>query len=562
MAVRERDGKPIEEILSAKEQRVFWELATGATDEEIADRLDLAITTVRYHVRNSVRRMEVADREALVALGAGAAPQLESEADVEPSPSGEGLQAAARETGGSRSRGLPVWLLPVVVVVAVGAGFAGGIASGWLLDNDGSSGAPASEGEEAVAATVAAAAGTDVEATGIAVPTEPPPTERPPAVPTRPAPTQRPTAAATITPMATTATPAARESTPVIPEPGGDRPRVVFWGKVPIGYQVYVRNRTVNIVRFFDERFGIRVPGLSIHVGENDIALLEATRETLGEGWHVGLARYRDGHLFLHMDEKEAAIERLYFQAIQEHLAGEAPWGPWWLSEGAGVYARYLYREWLGESFAGDLHIARWRTSFEASPLRALEGGSPGDPKTFDTNGLMVASLAVHWLVEGAGEDSLVEYYRAIGESGDWRVAFERTFGRPFEEVYAGFAEYRAEVAGQRREVRGIIFGPDGGRLRDALLHVAAQQPGSNSTQYGPVEATGEFTVHIPDGSYTLAVVCPGYTVIGWYAGEGGFTRDEGEAVLVTVEGDPVWGIEITLPAPLEELSSACGASG
>lgn len=558
MAVRERDGKPLEEILSAKEQRVFRELATGATDEQIADRLDLAITTVRYHVRNSVRRMEVADREALAALGAGAEPLVQPEPELEPAPERDGVQAAARETGGSRSRGLPVWLLPVVVVVAVGAGFAGGIASSWFLDDNGEPDAPARQGEETVAATVAAAAGTDVEATGIAVPTEPPPTERPPTVPTRPAPTQRPTAAATRA-AATTASPTASETTPVVAERGGDSPRIVFWGEVPIGYQVYVRDRTTDIVQFFEERFGVRVPDLSIHVGENDIALLNATRETLGEGWHVGLARYRDGHLFLHMDEKEAAIERLYFQAIQEHLAGEAPWGPWWLSEGAGAFARYLYREWTGEQgLEASLHIARWRTSFEASPLRAFEGGSPGDAKQFDTNALMVASLAMHWLVEEAGEDSLVAYYRAIGESGDWREAFERTFRLPFEEVYEGFAEYRAEVAGQRREVRGIIFGPDGDRLRDALLHVAAQQPGSNSTQYGPVEATGEFTVHIPDGSYTLAVVCPGYTVIGWYAGASGFTQDEGEAVEVVVEGEAVFGIEIRLPAPPEELSSAC----
>ena len=87
------------------------------------------------------------------------------------------------------------------------------------------------------------------------------------------------------------------------------------------------------------------------------------------------------------------------------------------------------------------------------------------------------------------------------------------------------------------------------------------------SAQYGPVDATGEFTVHIPDGSYRLAVVCPGFTIVGWYAGAGGFTQDEGEAVLVVV-GDPVWGlargrsIEITLPAPLKELSSACKARG
>lgn len=551
MALRERDGKPLEEILSAGEQRVFRELATGATDEEISERLDLGIATVRYHIRNSVRRMEVADREGLVALGAGAEPQVEPELEVEPRREAEGTrQPAGRQTEGRRAQGLPLWLLPVVVVLAVGAGFAGGIASGWLLGDDGEPGAPAREGEETVAATVAATAASNVEATGTAVPTEPPPTEQPTAAATRPA----ATAAA-----ATPATPAASETTPTTVEPGGDSPRIVFWGEVPIGYQIYVRDRTADVVRFFEQRFGVRVPGLSVHVGENDVALLEATRETLGEGWYVGLARYRDGLLFLHVDEKETAIERLYFQAIQEHLAGESPWGPWWLSEGAGVYAGYLYREWTGEQgLAGSLHIARWRTSFDESPLRAFEGGSPADAKEFDTTPLMVASLAVHWLVERAGGDSLVAYYEAIGESGDWREAFERTFGLPFEEVYTGFAEYRAEVAGPRRQVGGIIFGPDGDRLRDALLHVGAERVGAQSTDYGPVEATGEFTVYIPDGTYRLAVVCPGFTTIGWYGGASGFTRDEGEAVQVAVEGDTVFGIEIRLPAPLGELSSAC----
>ncbi|MXX19430.1 MAG: helix-turn-helix transcriptional regulator, partial [Dehalococcoidia bacterium] len=69
VAVRERDGKPLEEVLSAAEQRVFRELLTGASDEAIAERLDLGIATIRYHIRNSVRKMEVGDREELIALG-------------------------------------------------------------------------------------------------------------------------------------------------------------------------------------------------------------------------------------------------------------------------------------------------------------------------------------------------------------------------------------------------------------------------------------------------------------------------------------------------------------
>jgi hypothetical protein len=337
----------------------------------------------------------------------------------------------------------------------------------------------------------------------------------------------------------------------------------VFWGEVPTGFQIYVRHRTINVVRFFEGQFGVRVPGLSIHVGEDEAALLDATRETLGEGWSVGLARYRDGLLFLHMDKKEAAIERLYFRAIQEHLAGKGPWGPWWLTEGAAAYAHYLYREWNGEgTVESDLGLARWGTSFEARPLSALEWGSPGDAKEFDTTRLMVASLAVSWLVEGAGEDSLVAYYRAIGESGDWRVAFERTFGLPFEEVYGRFAAYRAEVAGRRRTVHGRILAPESEALQGRTLHIGARRPGSDHTDYAQVDDSGRFEVYVPDGTYALAVVCPSYVTVGWYGGESGFTRDEAEAKEVVVAGGAVSGIVITLPALPEELSGACETPG
>ncbi len=530
MAVRERDGKPLEEILSAAERRVFEHLKAGATDEEIAELLDLGITTVRYHIRNSVRRMEVADREALLALA------------EEPEPEAEGTQAAGRQTAGRGRLALPVWLLPVVVVLAVGAGFAGGIAGGWFLGDQEDPAGPAKEVAGTVAATVAAAGGADVEATGTATP------------PAEPPPTERPTAAATPTPMA---------ATPVGAERGDGSPRIVFWGKVPTGFQIFVRNRTTNVVRFFERQFGVRVPGLSIHVGEDESALLDATRETLGEGWSVGLARYRDGLLFLHMDEKEAAIERLYFQAIQEHLAGKGPWGPWWLTEGAAVYAHYLYREWNGEgTVEDDLGLARWYASFEASPLSAFEGGSPADAKEFGTRPVMVASLAVGWLVEGAGEDSLVAYYRAIGESGDWETAFERTFGLPFEEVYGRFADYRAEVAGQRRTVQGRIVAPEGESLQGRTLHIGASRPGTNQTHYGVVDDSGRFEVYIPDGTYILALVCPSFVTFGWYGGESGFTRDEAEATEVVVAGGLVAGIEITLPALPEDLSGACGSGG
>ena len=540
MAVRQRDGKPLEEILSAAERQVFEQLKAGATDEEISERMDLGIATVRYHVRNSIRKMEVADREALLALESG--PGTESTA----------ASASGAEVQGRPGGRQPRWLLAAVLIVAAGAGFGGGLASGWFRGDDGAPVAPAEGARGADETGEATPAGAGVDATRTATPTPPPSTQ------------QGTAAAATPTPAATpTATPITRDATPVGVERGDGAPRVVFWGEVPTGYRVYVHNRTAEVVQFFEERFQVRVPGLTIHVGADAPALLEATREALGETWHVGLARYREGLLFIDVEARTWAIDTLYFQAIQEQLAGQQEWGPWWLSEGAAVYGNYLFRDWRGHgTVEDDLRLARWHTSFDDRALKDFEGGSPTASRVFGTTPQMVAAVAVSWLVEGAGEDSLVAYYRAIGESGDWRAAFESTFGLPFEEVYAGFAAYRAEVAGPRRTVQGRILALESESLQGRTLHIGARRHGSDSIDYGVVDDRGRFELYIPDGTYALAVVCPGFVTIGWHGGESGFTRDEGEATEVVVAGGIVTGIVIALPAPPEELSGACETSG
>ena len=159
------------------------------------------------------------------------------------------------------------------------------------------------------------------------------------------------------------------------------------------------------------------------------------------------------------------------------------------------------------------------------------------------------------------GEDALVEYYRALPNSGSWEEAFELTFGLTVADAYQGFAAHRAEVVVQRWYVRALVLGPDGEPLQDQRLLVEAisEDESESESDYGRLD--GRFTLQVPDGGYWLNVTvdCPAaFEVLGWYEEASGFTTDEGEATLVVVDGEDIEGIVFKLPAWPDELVPEC----
>jgi DNA-binding NarL/FixJ family response regulator len=60
-AVPDRDGEPIE-TLTFREQEVLAQVATGASDKEIADRLSISVHTVKSHMRNILGKLHVNSR--------------------------------------------------------------------------------------------------------------------------------------------------------------------------------------------------------------------------------------------------------------------------------------------------------------------------------------------------------------------------------------------------------------------------------------------------------------------------------------------------------------------
>ncbi len=539
MLRRGRGRPPHPDILTPAEWRVLREIRTGASNAEIAVRLGLGNATVKFHIRNIRNKLELTDRADLVAW------RGEPQADAQPASRRWMLAPIGLLVG--------YWKTVVAgaaITVVGGGAIAAGVLAYTIVNEEEPAASPRDEPASAATASPTPAPG---EATS------PPATAAPSATDT-PVATPEPTVEPTPPPVATE-TPG---ETPTRQAGEEGEPSVTFWGDVPEAEQATVRTRVADVVQFFDERFGVRVPNLEVHVGADSAALEAATQDALGEAAFVGSAQYREGVVFVDIAEAHRAIERLYFHAIQVQLTGSSSWGPWWLGEGAAMYAARLFREWRGETTLGAaLATDQWAASYQETPLQELEAGSPTEPESFDSATLSLATLAVDWLVGQAGEGSLVAYYRTLPGSGGWRSAFESTFGIPFEGVYAEFAAHRADVVQKRWALRGLVLGPGDELLGDWPLHIEAHLDGTQHSESAPVDDSGSFTVRPPDGTYRVAVVClPSWGTLGWYGGESGFTTQEGEAVPVVVDGEDVGGIVIRLPAAPDELLPACEEGG
>ena len=440
MARRGRPPHP--DVLTPAEWRVLEALRAGGTYVEIAVRLGIQVGTVKFHARNIRQKLHLETREQLVAW------------------------SDERETGDRRGAFAPLGLfagylqpaLSAAVVVVVGGA---AIAIGFLAYGIANTGAP----PEDPIPLATHEEGSDTAAS----PSTGTPTPR-----ASPVPTASPTPAASPVPTAS--------PTPSEPGSSDDMPAIHFWGAIPESRQVAIRTRTASIVEFFEDRYGVRVPDLEVHVGADEAALEDATENAVGASISIYQARYVDGLLFVRIDAPEY-IEHLYFQAIQDHLSqgrvrsqGRVM-GPGWLNQGTAVYASQLFQDARGErSLEEAMNFNRREASRISVPLGQIDNGRPDTP--WGDVGRSLAALAAIWLVEQGGEDSLVDYYRQLGSKG-WRDALEGAFGIPYSEVHSAFAAHRAETVAVRRDVSGVVLGPDGRPVEDWRIDIEAYPEGA-----------------------------------------------------------------------------------
>ena len=97
--------------------------------------------------------------------------------------------------------------------------------------------------------------------------------------------------------------------------------------------------------------------------------------------------------------------------------------------------------------------------------------------------------------------------------------------------------------------IRGTVLGLDGEPAEGIALWLRDESTDEN--KFVGVSPDGTFDVLYGDGTFTLRVytsIDGRWHPIGWYGGETGFTADEEQATVITVDGAAVSGIEIRLP--------------
>ena len=545
--LRRGRGRPRHpDILTPAEWRVLREIRTGASNAEIAARLGLSLATVKFHVRNIRNKLDLSERAELI------------EWRGEPQPE---AQPASR-----RWMLAPLGLLvgfwrPVVAGVAItvvgGSAIAAGVLA-YTIVNDGDP--AASPGDEPASAATVSPTPT------VAEPTMPPATPTP-AVTATPAPADTPAATSTPTPVPTSeptseATPTpATTPTQEVREEG--HPIVTFWGEVPEQEQNALHKRVADIVRFFEERFDIRVPDLNVHVAADLAPLAVALGRPLDYETRWVPAVWEEGSIYVHVEMTDR-VERYYFEAFESLAAAGRDLGPEWLAEGAAMYMAHLFRDWIGQQpISGARDFWQLLASADPTPLEDLERWSPTDAEWSGFETLSTATLATEWLVDQAGVDALLAYYRALPRSNSWEEAFEATFGFSVQDAYEGLALHRSGVVSAYPAISGRVVGPNGAPLANSSLSLHAIYVGGSGGVGVGTRSDGTFTMRAANRPLWLGVsaLCPeSEGEIGWYEEASGFTTDRSEATVLEGDREDMSGIVIRLPGTLPELAPECFA--
>jgi peptidoglycan hydrolase-like protein with peptidoglycan-binding domain len=237
-----------------------------------------------------------------------------------------------------------------------------------------------------------------------------------------------------------------------------------------------------DVARYFEQRFGVvlasRVQLVAAHDAESlrqilraaasheevDAAAIRRTSErNCRKSTRVGASMFRHHMVFCWSEEFEAGnaarfedfrikLRRIMAHEFTHHLQRELSYdkvpqwvrqgqrvrrrmGPAWMVEGGAQVIEYLYIHDVHDRY---LPRTRWlRLGAERSGL-ALDGirrkGEVRQSSAYDAS-----FYAVHLLTERFGEETLVSYWRRLGETDRWETAFEDVFGiamQDFERIF------------------------------------------------------------------------------------------------------------------------------
>ena len=257
------------------------------------------------------------------------------------------------------------------------------------------------------------------------------------------------------------------------PEPPPVGAEFVSGDEVDARFRDGIEDHLRDAAAFVDELTGYRTDDYTVFLFREPEPLVDARMQFFGspehqradllERWsaHSFRAEAGRGNIFMLSDRTrtgyqgmQSTITHEYVHVIQWERAPEGhvldaevgPLGPIWLAEGVAEYIAALHIDALGgtpideKMDSATFYVERDVDDVTLSQLESWqqvwEAGS--------TPAYAMGALAADWLADQHGVRSLLAYYEAVGDTGDWRVAFEQTFEQTLEEFYDEFAVYRA----------------------------------------------------------------------------------------------------------------------
>ncbi len=314
-------------------------------------------------------------------------------------------------------------------------------------------------------------------------------------------------------------------------ELGVPETQFVFLGDFKAAERESIRRelRVAQVVLF--EHFGAVSSDFTAYVSTSLDTLNEQWAKHVGDGtaiWFTCGGIAPRGAIFLVLEDCPDAIEHEeflaheYFHILQWH-AGRLERTPqrFWLVEGSAVYASSLVSEAQGRrSLATRRKSARlvWSSLGQRFPFR----GDLSEAE-YDAHLYQVGFLAAEWLVEQAGQEAILSFYRL----GSHDTAFHRAFGIRLEGFYSAFEKHRLEVAPPFEwRVEGTVLGANGAPVGRLDVFAMVRIEGERWTAgIGETDAQGNFEFPAPGSGYTLGVwiQCPRDDIVQWvYAGEWG----------------------------------------
>ena len=316
-------------------------------------------------------------------------------------------------------------------------------------------------------------------------------------------------------------------------QPAGVMPTVVFTGDASSELQTVVRRDSVDVMNHFADEFGLQPDGslLTVYVAADVESLVSRLEEEERESAGIHKLWYEasgwanpTGYVVVKLESWEGdgssvgdglmrgryVMAHEYFHVIQQQSSSTG--AAQWLVEGNAVWAEDGLRRRDADSSVED-ELADERQSVRAGYAPPLDHTE----RRVENWQYTLGALASYQLALGSGEQSLLEFWRALlpaqlGPLGrwqsdpPWQSVFRDVFGLSVDDFYSEFATWRRGLTAA--SIRGRVIGPDGNGL--PYVKVIGRSEALQEDHYDYVDTRTD-----SDGSFVLAVSAAGATQVG-----------------------------------------------